>query len=126
MGPPPRAPARTAAARAALRGLLDPLVAEAVKAVRAWRRAATSAEAARRHMARAREEGGYWMEALEQRLHRLEREAAALLLEAWLRSEEAEGVARAVYLARIGEPWTPFDLRREEAAFFWDIAAAPG
>ena len=33
------------ARKVALRGLLDPLVAEAVKAVRAWRRAATSAEA---------------------------------------------------------------------------------
>ena len=62
--------------------------------------------------------GGYWMEALEQRLCGLEREAASLLLEAWLRSEEAEGVAGAVHLARSGEPWTPFDLRREEAASY--------
>ena len=112
------------ARKVALRGLLDPLVAEAVKAVRAWRRAATSAEVARRHMVRAGAAGGYWMEALEQRLYGLESESAAMLLEAWLRSEEAEGVARAVHLARSGEPWTPFDCGGEEAALFFGSRAS--
>lgn len=104
---------------AALRGLLDPLVAEAVKASRAWRRAAASAEEARRHAARARAEGGYWMEALEQRVDTLEREAAELLLEAHLRSEEAEGVGRAVRLARGGQAWRPYNIHREAVALFF-------
>ena len=64
------------------------------------------------------------MDAFEQRLYGLAREVAALLLEAYLRSEEAEGVARAVRLARSGAPWTPFDLCREEAALFFGSRAS--
>ena len=36
-----------------------------------------------------------------------ELEAAELTMEAHLRAEEAEGVARAVSLARSSEPWSP-------------------
>jgi hypothetical protein len=106
---------------ATLRSMLDPLVAEAVRASRAWRRAATTAADARQRMAQARTEGGYWMAALETRLNEAEREAAGLLLEAHVRNEETEGVARAVRQARSGQAWAPFDIRSEaEALFFGD------
>jgi len=103
---------------AALRALLDPLVAEAVRASRAWRRAATTAADARERVAQARTEGGYWMDALETRLNEAERKAAGLLLEAYVRNEEAEGVARASRLARSGQAWAPIDVHREAEALF--------
>ena len=43
---------------------------------------------------------------------------AALLIGAHARVEEAEGVARAVGLARRGESWTPRDFRAEQDALF--------
>ena len=91
----------------------------AVKAVRAWRRATTEADDARRMVVRACAVGGYWLDALEQRREKLEREAAVWLLEAHVRSEEAEGVARAVRLALSGETWTPYDHQREADALFF-------
>jgi len=108
-----------AARDAALRALLDPLVVGAVAASRAWRRAATAAADARRRVAQARTEGSYWMEALEQRLNELEREAADLLVDAYVRNEEAEGVARAVRLARSGQAWAPYDVQQEAEALFF-------
>jgi hypothetical protein len=102
----------------ALRALLDPLVVGAVAASRAWRRAATAAADARRHVAQARADGGYWMDALDRRLNELEREAASLLVDAYVRNEEAEGVARAVRLARRGQAWTPYDVHQEAEALF--------
>jgi len=104
---------------AALRTLLDRVVAAAVKASSAWHRAATAAGDARQHVAQARAAGGYWMDALELRLETAERESAALLLEAYLLTEEAEGVARAVRLARSGQAWAPYDARREAEALFF-------
>lgn len=104
---------------AALHALRDRVVAAAVIAARVWRRASVAADDARRRVAQARVEGGYWIEALEQRCDALEQEAAALLLEAHVRSEEAEGVARAVRLARSGQAWTPFDIHCEAEALFF-------
>jgi len=106
------------ARRAALRALRDRVVDAAVKAARAWRRAALIADDAHRHVAQARAEGGYWMSALEQRYEMLERDAAVLFLEAYSRSEAAEGVARAVRLALDGEEWIPFDIHREAETLF--------
>jgi hypothetical protein len=107
----------------ALRALRDRVVTAALKAARAWRPASVAADDAQRQVVRARAEGGYWMDALEQQRATLEQEAAALLLEAHLRSEEAEGVARAVRLARSGQVWTPYDsIREAEVLFFGDAA----
>ena len=100
-------------------------VAAAVTTARVWRRAAAGAEEARRRIAQARVDGGYWIEALEQRRDTLEQEAAALRLEAHLRSEEAESVARAVRLAR-SQAWTPFDIHREAAALFFGTERRSG
>ena len=59
------------------------------------------------------------MDALERRLKELEREAAGLLVVAYVRNEEAEGVARTVRLARSGQAWTPYDLHQEAEALFF-------
>jgi len=104
---------------AALRALRDRAVVAAVKAARAWRRATTEADDARRLVVRGRAVGGYWLDALEQRRERLEQEAAVWLLEAHMRTEEAEGVARAVRLALSGETWTPYNHHRETDALFF-------
>ena len=90
-----------------LRTLLEPVVAAAVDAARASLRAWGLVGEGRRQLAQAKREGGFWREALAERLDAQERQAAEATLEAHLRAEEAEGVARAVSLARIGEAWTP-------------------
>jgi hypothetical protein len=90
-----------------LQGLLEPLVVTAVETARAARVAWTSVGEGRRQVARAKREGGYWLQALEDRSNGQERRAAEATIEAHLRAEEAEGVARAVSLARQGEVWTP-------------------
>ena len=100
----------------ALRTLRDRAVDAAVQAARAWRRASVAADDARRHVAQARTDGGFWMNGL--RREALERDAAALLLEAYLQCEAAEGVARAVRLALGGEEWIPFDIHREAETLF--------
>ena len=92
---------------AQLRALLEPVVAAAVDAARASRRAWGVVGEGRRRLAGARAEGGDWTAALEARLQAQELQAAELTMEAHLRAEEAEGVARAVSLARSGEPWSP-------------------
>lgn len=101
-----------------LDGLLDPLVREAVQAGHAARRAAEDAGTAREQLDAARQEGGYWIAALEGRCETLDRRAAELLVEAHLRYEEAEGVARAVRLARSRQDWVPFNLSAEAEALF--------
>lgn len=95
------------------------MIAAAVTAARVWRRASVAAADARPRVVQARIVGGYWIEALGQRRDTLEQAAAALLLEAHWRSEEAEGVARAVRLARNGRAWTPFDLHHGAEALFF-------
>lgn len=90
-----------------LQALLDPLVVTAVEKARAARAAWALVGEGRRQLGQARREGGYWLQALEDRLNVQERRAAEATIEAHLRAEEAEGVARAVSLARQGAVWTP-------------------
>jgi len=99
-----------------LQALLDPLVVTAVEAARAARRAWSAVGEGRRQLAQARREGGYWLQALEERLNEQEQRAAEATVEARLRAEEAEGVARAVHLARQGEVWTPWNVSAEMEA----------
>ncbi|WP_158744939.1 hypothetical protein [Acidisphaera sp. L21] len=63
--------------------------------------------------------GGYWLQPMEERALRLTETAAHLLVEAHVRSEEAEGVSRAVDLAKLGATWVPFDLQAEAEALFF-------
>jgi hypothetical protein len=105
----------------ALRALCDRAVAAAVATARAWRRVAASANVARTRVERARIAGGYWIDALEQRWDALEHEAAALMIDAYVQSEEAEGVARAAGLARSGHAWTPYNHHKEAEALFFGV-----
>ena len=95
---PQPGPARTAA----LRELLRPLLVVAVRACREARMAAAISDEARRRLALAKADGGYWITPLTERAADLSRHAAELLVAAYILSEEAEGAARAVSLAGIG------------------------
>ena len=64
----------------------------------------------RRQLMQAKSDGGFWLQALEERLNEQERRAAEATIEAHLRAEEAEGVARAVHLAQEGQMWLPRDV----------------
>lgn len=110
---------------AQLRALLEPVVAVAVSAARAARRAWGAVDEGRRQLAEGRHAGGaWWVTALEQRLSAQELQAAEATLEAHRRAEEAEGVARAVSLARTGEAWTPRDPHADmEALLNFEVAA---
>ena len=90
-----------------LTAVLEPVLKAAVEAARASRRAWGAVGEGRRQLARAKSEGGFWLQALEERLDAQERQAAEATIAAHLRAEEAEGVARAVSLARSGQAWTP-------------------
>jgi hypothetical protein len=85
----------------------EPLVKAAVEASCASRRAFGLVEELQEHVNRAKVQGGFWLQPIEERLEVRERQAAEATIEAHLRAEEAEGVARAVSLARSGQPWTP-------------------
>ncbi|GAB0119874.1 hypothetical protein [Acidisoma sp. 7E03] len=107
-----------------LNAMLEPLVRVAVDAARASRRAWAAVTEGRRKLARARREGGFWLDALEHELDAQERQAAEATVTAHLRAEEAEGVARAVSLARSGQAWTPRSLAADMDALLAHEAGA--
>jgi hypothetical protein len=113
------APEPGARRRAELDELLRPLIARAVEACRLAHRAVEKARVANERLVRAQAEGGYWIEPLEERATAATNEAARLLIEAHIASEEAQGAARAVSLAKQGEPWEPFDMKKEEQLLFF-------
>ena len=96
-----------------LRGMLDHAVTAAVAAVGAAPRQAPAAAAARRHLAEADAGAGYWVLNLEHDAADLSFGAAAALVAAHGRVQEAFGVARAVDLAIRGEAWAPRDIGAE-------------
>jgi hypothetical protein len=103
---------------AALDALLDPVVARAVDACRAAHDMALDAAEAQQMLHQAQTSGHCWAEPLQRRAEALTLKAATLLIEAHAQVEEAEGVARAIGLARRGETWTPRDLQAEAEALF--------
>ena len=103
---------------AALDALLDPVIAQAVDACRAAHDESVDAAEAQLALLRAQTAGLFWIETLQERVEALTLKTAKLLIVAHARVEEAEGVARAVDLARRGEPWTPRNQRDEENALF--------
>ena len=109
---------------ALLADLLPPLVAAAVAACRASRDAWDRAGSAEAALRLARAAGRADAAGMAERLDALANAAAALRLDAYARCEEAEGVARAVALARCGRPWTPHDPRAEERALFGPVPGA--
>lgn len=96
-----------------LNAVLEPVVKAAVDAARASRRAWGAVGKGRRQLARAKKDGGYWLPAIEDELYVQERKAAEATITAHLRAEAAEGVARAVSLARSGQVWTPRNAATE-------------
>ena len=98
---------------AALDELLDPTVTRAVEACQAAHDASVSAAEAQQVLLAGRTAGHFWLDPLRERAEALTLRTAELLIEAHARVEEAEGVARAVGLARRGEVWTPRDVRAE-------------
>ena len=104
--------------RQALDELLADAVHTAITACRAAHDASVVADEARQRLIDAQTEGGYWLPPLEERADTRTTVAAALMLEAYERSERAEGAARAIGFARRGESWRPFDLQSEAASLF--------
>ena len=102
--------------KGALEALLEPVVATAIGACRAANDLAVDAADAQDELLRAETDGHFWIEPLRERAQALTLKTAELLIEAYTRSEEAEGVARAVRLAGRGVPWTPRNCRADEEA----------
>ena len=98
--------------------MLDPIIAAAIASCRVAHDAWLEAAAAEEVLVRARQAGHFLGEALVERAAALARRAAERLLVAHTRTEEAEGVARAVGFARSGEAWQPRDVRREAEELF--------
>ena len=96
-----------------LRALQAEAVARAVAAARAAHGASLEATEAQQVLLHAQTDGRFWIDPLRERAERLTERAAVLLIEAHVRSEEAEGAARAVRLALRGEAWSPRDVAAE-------------
>jgi hypothetical protein len=111
---------------AMLAELLDPVVRAAVSASRASRDAWDEVGSAQERRDRARRAGDCRTGLFEEWIETLAFRAAELMLLAHVRAEEAEGVARAVWLARSGEPWTPFEIHREAVALFAGVETKLG
>lgn len=111
--------------RLALDVLLTPVAAAALRACAdaAW--ASGRYAAALRDVEQARQEGGHWLDPVEERAEVLAREAGVQLVVAHGRCQEAHGVARAVGLARRGETWTPCGAA-ETTAWLVECGAAQG
>ena len=117
-------PAGSAEREALLGEMLEPIIAEAIASCRAAHDAWLEAAAAEEVSVRARQAGRWPSEPLEERAAALARRAAERLLVAHMRTEEAEGVARAVGFARSGEAWRPRDVRREGEELFRFVPGA--
>ena len=111
--------------RLALDVLVAPVAAAALRACADAARPSGHCAAALRDVEQARQEGGHWMDPVEECAEALAREAGMLLVMAHRRCQEAHGVARAVGLARRGETWTPHDAA-ETTAWLADCGAAQG
>jgi hypothetical protein len=111
---------------AALAALLDPVVAKAISACRIAHDNAADAVEAQRVLLTAQAAGRIRIDRLTERTEALALRTAHLFIAAMVAAEEAEGVARAVGLARRGEPWMPRNLRDDEAALFGSAACRTG
>jgi hypothetical protein len=93
--------------KAMLAGLERAVVVPAVASCRAAYDASLEASEAQQFLLAAQTTGGFWIDGLRERAEALTERATTLLLTAHARAEEAEGVARAVGLARRGTGWAP-------------------
>jgi hypothetical protein len=90
-----------------------PVIAAAVKACRDANEFALAAVEARRVLAEDELACGLPLEPLRRRAESLTWHAARLMVTAHARAEEAEGVSRAVAMARCGGAWAPRDVAAE-------------
>jgi len=90
-----------------------PVIVAAVKACRDANEFALAAVEARRVVAESELACGLSLEPQRRRAERLTGQAARLMVTAHARAEEAEGVSRAVAMARCGEAWAPRDVAAE-------------
>lgn len=111
-------PAGGAEREAMLCELLEPVVAGAIASCREAHDGWAAAAAAEETLRSAWRAGYFRIEPLQERAAALARRAAELMMIAHMGAEEAEGVARAVGLARSGEAWRPRDVRREAEELF--------
>lgn len=116
------APGRTAA----LDALLDPAVVGGLGACREAHDVSVAAAEAQEVLLLAQTAGRAWLDPLRERAEALTLRTAELMIEAHARVEAAEGISRAVSLARRGEPWLPRDHRADEDALFGPFARAVG
>ncbi|MBO0766796.1 MAG: hypothetical protein J2P50_19695 [Hyphomicrobiaceae bacterium] len=90
--------------------MLRPVLARAVAACHAADDLLADAHRARQKLLLAETAGGHWLDPLRERAEALTFRAAKLMLDAHVAVEEAEGVARAVDMARRGQPWAPRNI----------------
>ena len=95
----------------ALEALLRPAVARALAACRQAESVGQQAVRAHEQLLAAQVRGGSWLDRLEEQADALTQQAAALLIVAHQRCQEARGVARAVGFARCCEAWMPFTVQ---------------
>jgi hypothetical protein len=100
-------------ALAMLDEMLRVVLARAVAACHAADGLSAEARQARDKLHRAVSAGGYWLDPLRARAEALTLQAAELIVAAHVAVEEAEGVARAVGMARRGQPWRPYNVHEE-------------
>ncbi len=93
----------------------DLAVRRAIASCREAHDAALAASEAQQVLLTAKTAGHFWVEPLQGRAETRTEQATVLLLTAHAHAEQAEGVARAVALARQREPWTPW-MPRDVAA----------
>jgi hypothetical protein len=105
--------------KAGLEALLEPVIVLAVAACHTARDAALAATEAQQRLVDGQSHAGSWLQPLEERAESLKITAAQMLVEAHLRSEEAEGANRAVRMAKHGETRTPFVLPEEADVLFF-------
>ncbi|MCW2319209.1 hypothetical protein M2322_004778 [Rhodoblastus acidophilus] len=102
-------PADAARRRAALEAMLKPFVKEAARLCRKSREDARRSDEAAGKLLAARNEGGYWLDALEDALTSRTYAWARGLIEAYEACQEAFGAERAIGIAIRGERWAPVD-----------------
>jgi hypothetical protein len=107
-----------------LDALLQPVVEQAVEACRAAHAASKSAVQAQQKRHEATVGSGFWLGPLEARATSLTEHAVRLLIAAYDACQQAHGVSRAVWYARRGEPWRPFDATEEAERFLLGKTAA--
>ena len=100
-----------AARRNALHALMAPLMRQAVDACRLACDAEQRIAEARDKLNARRMSRCTGLAALMEEIHQISERSAALLIEAYLRTEVAEGASRAVGMALRGECWVPLDCQ---------------